>query len=307
MKNVKTGIILILSIAALSCETPVTPSFPNDGQQTVIYSFFGPDTPIHIDAFNTVSILERPTFDRASDLSISLFEDGIPLETLSASTTGYTSLSSAEEGKTYRLEALVGDQLLTAEGIIPEQVSIISTTIDQTIRQINLGEFGYPAHVTFLDPEESINYYMIEVFVDDCADGCREDDIAGTLNELLVEDVKVDPSGNTDIHIGGDPADIEGDPYLYFSDNEFNGQQFTFDFYLVPSLISIENPQEAVVKFVLKNISADYYQYLLTTDYQRQIEEEGTTAEPVQIHTNVQGGLGLFAGYNLAMATVRVN
>ncbi|MFY0600021.1 MAG: DUF4249 family protein [Cyclobacteriaceae bacterium] len=49
------------------------------------------------------------------------------------------------------------------------------------------------------------------------------------------------------------------------------------------------------------------YDYLITSDYQQQIEEEEGFAEPVQISSNIQNGLGVFESYNYDIYSVRIN
>lgn len=295
-------VLPILLIIIISCETVVTPELPNDPPQLVVYSFFRPGEPIRFDVFRSVSIFNTPSFEQVRGLTIELFQDGSHIESVGENQSDtYTSTSMAQTGATYRFEITTADGVVLSESFIPESVDIDQGTFSTDIQDINLGEYGYPASVTFTDQADEANYYLLEVLVDHCEDGCETNTVSGNLNEILVEDVKVDNSGNTDITIGSGPEDINGSRYLYLSDNGFDGQAFTLDFYVIPTLINPDDPTDVMVRYVLKSINEEYYQYLLTSDYQRQIEEEGTLAEPVQIFSNVQNGLGVFAGYGLSV------
>lgn len=300
--------IALLFIALSSCEMVVQPNLPDDGAGVVVYSFFRPEAPIQIDVFNTVSIYEKASMNRARGLTILLYENDELVESIMENGSGtYIGVTVPQPGKEYRFTTQAANTSIAAQSSVPEAVSITNATFSTTIKDINIGEYGYPAEITFTDPANEVNYYTLEVFVDDCADGCDEQGISGELNELLIEDVKVNTSGNVDIEIGAGPEGIDGSRYLYLTDNGFNGQPFSFKFYVIPTLLDMEESPEAIIKFVLKSVTEDYYNYLITSDYQKQIEDEGILAEPVQVYTNIQNGLGVFAGYNYSIISVKVD
>ena len=49
--------------------------------------------------------------------------------------------------------------------------------------------------------------------------------------------------------------------------------------------------------FFLKNVSFEYYEYFRTGMKQLEVIED-PFAEPVRIYSNIEGGKGIFAGYN---------
>jgi hypothetical protein len=118
-----------------------------------------------------------------------------------------------------------------------------------------------------------------------------------------VEELKVNASGNTDVEIGGGPQDVDGLKYIYFSDEGFNGESVTLRFFIVPTLINLNKDQN--IKFVLKSITREYYEYLRTSDFQQELEESGNLTEPVQVATNITNGLGTFSGYNFSLYTIK--
>jgi hypothetical protein len=298
MKNLLLPILLFL----ISCETVVTPELPDEPQRLVVYSFFRPDQPIRFDVFKTASILGSPDPLPQRNLSIALYQDDQLVETLLHNDEDtYLSTLLAKPGATYRFEIQTANGVVSGESTVPSAVAIDQATFSSEIQDINLGEFGYPASITFSDPADEVNYYALEVFVNQCQEGCAESETFGELNEVLIEEVKVNTSGNTTITISEGANGIEGLRYIYFSDNGFDGETISLDFYIIPTLIDPDKAAEYTVQYVLKSIPEAYYEYLLTSDYQRRIQEEGTLAEPVQIYTNVQNGLGVFAGYDISV------
>lgn len=182
-------------------------------------------------------------------------------------------------------------------------MSLSSASISSVIQYINSGKYGYPAEISLADPQARANYYSLEILVQNCNSGCTGDDLNGNLNELLVEDIKVNTSGNTDIELLGGAQLIDGLKFIYFSDQNFNGESLTLKFIIVPTLIDLNKDQN--IKFVLKSITPEYYQYLRTSDFQQELEKEGSPSEPVQIATNIENGLGTFAGYSYSIYTIK--
>ncbi len=302
----KTLLILTIGWAIFSCETPIDPELPESGSNTVIYSFFRPDTSLYVDVFSAIPILQENVFERNRQVSIQLFADGEFVENLALSEWGsYYSELYPREGVQYTVELQSGDEVVRGTDVIPQAVELLDATVGTELVDFNIGEYGYPAQITFRDPEHTVNYYALEVFVEDCSEGCVTTGISGELNELLIEELEVDTDGSTDVNIGGGPETLGGFRYLYFEDDSFNGEVFSYSFYIVPSKLNFEENNNVQIKFVLKSLSKSHFDYLLTSDYQRQIEEEGSLTEPVQVANNIENGVGAFAGYNYDVFLVR--
>jgi hypothetical protein len=173
------------------------------------------------------------------------------------------------------------------------------------LEDIDIGNYGYPSEISFNDPENETNYYAVEVLVENCSIGCSEETLDGKLNELLVEEVKVNTSGNTDVEIGGGPERIDGLKYIYFNDDQFDGKTIALKFFIIPVHVDLDANRNLLIKFVLKSVTREYYEYLRTSNYQTELEDGGNFSEPVQIATNIKNGLGTFAGYNYATYVIR--
>lgn len=290
--------IICVVFIAQSCETPIDPKLPENGSDVVVYSFYRPDSRIQMDVFNAIPILDVNSFQRLENLEVRLNVNGDFVEVLSEENGSYISSILPEEGDTFSFELMSEDGLVSASSYIPESVEILDATLSRELVDINIGEYGYPAEVTFQDPLGVTNYYSLEVFVEECSAGCSDQAIEGELNEVLIEDLDVDTGGTTDVIIGGGPEAIDGFRYLYFEDDSFDGEVFTFNFFIIPTLLNFDRSDDVKVRFVLKSLTKEYFDYLLTSDYQLTLEEEGSLSEPVQISTNINNGMGVFAGYN---------
>lgn len=81
-------------------------------------------------------------------------------------------------------------------------------------------------------------------------------------------------------------------PYLLINDELFEGSKHEINFKSRIYTVSSENK----FTFVLKHISEDYYKYLLS--YESYDYADGNPfAEPVQVFSNIENGLGIIATY----------
>jgi hypothetical protein len=232
-------------------------------------------------------------------------KNGAFAEQVTANSQGvYMTNQVAASGDRYEFETMDGSSMLSGSNYIPPSVSIVSGEVSEELEDIDIGKYGYPAKITLRDPADSVNYYAFEVLIDDCRSGCSSTNLDGVVNELLVEEVKVDISGNTDVNIGGGPERIDGLPYVYFNDDDFNGESITIRFYIIPVHLDFEENPNVVIKFVLKSITKEYYEYLRASDFQLESEDGNSFSEPVQVSSNIKNGLGTFAGYNYSVFSI---
>ena len=84
--------------------------------------------------------------------------------------------------------------------------------------------------------------------------------------------------------------------YFLFTDKSFNENNFRFN---VKSLYDLK---WKMIYFNLVNLSEDMYFYLET--YDRDYNSIEFIAEPVRIYSNIKGGRGIFAGYNLSRDSI---
>lgn len=299
-------LIALVCVIGFSCETTFTPNLPDNGSGVVVYSFFRPDAPIRFDVFETTPIMSKNALSRRRDLSIRLIKNGEFVEQVTANAQGsYVSSQIPVSGDHYKFEALDQAGMLSGSNYIPPTVPVVSAEVSDELEDIDVGKYGYPAQITLRDPGDSVNFYAFEVLIDDCRSGCSSSNLDGVVNELLVEEVKVNTSGNTDVNIGGGPERIDGLPYFYFNDDDFNGEAITIKFFIIPVHLNFEENPNVIVKFVLKSITKEYYDYLRTSDFQLKAEDGNSFAEPVQVSSNIRNGLGTFAGYNYSVFSIR--
>ena len=282
-----------------ACETPVEPLLPDAHSRLVVYSFFNPEQSWEVNLSESNFILDMEVISAIEEAEVAILQGNKVIERLKNVGKGvYVGETIPEPLVEYSIEVNTpsyGEVFATDH--IPERVPIYSFSISDTLTKVNVDEYGYPAQLVFNDPAAVANYYAVEVIIKDCKESCTEDIFEGKPGYLITEDLDVNTSGNNDITIGG-PSVINGNLVLFFDDKKFNGSGYKLNFFIVPVNIDFSIHHNYEVYLVLKSLSKSYYDYLVTSQFQEEIEESNNLAEPVQVANNISNGLGVFAGFN---------
>jgi len=214
----------------------------------------------------------------------------------------YTSTSKTVENKVYTLEVSAnGFPGVKSRFQVPRRVMIDAVEFGEP----NLVSSEYYSYsevngsIFFQDPPNEKNYYLMEVYAQlkqylyQYDESTRETIIVDSsyyYNAIYL--TSPDPSI---INIGVDDID----DHLLINDNLIDGNEVKLNFTAeINAGFDINGRKIAPEKLVvfLKHISEDYYNYLLT--YENYLYASGNPfAEPVQIASNIQNGLGMIAAY----------
>lgn len=229
----------------------------------------------------------------------------------------YQSLTTiAQTGKIYKIEIECdGFEMAWAETTIPEKVII--DTVRTEIKEVI--EYGYSEnrkfyYMKFSDPQNEKNYYRITL---SNARGRRETMWNDTTYQYeIVDSIKrVYVSYDFDPYIQSDDPLLNGnedaDDYLFsgadneyklFNDDLINGQDYELSFNQYYYNYGNENTTEIEGEFEHSNIrlmtlSREAYLYIKSS-YEHWYYDEEFLSEPVQVFTNINNGIGIFAGYS---------
>jgi hypothetical protein len=232
-------------------------------------------------------------------------------------TSEYRSVqTTARTGKTYKIEIEHDDyDMAWAETTIPEAVTI--DTLRSDTKEVN--EYGYTEtrrffHVKFTDPESIQNYYRLTYSL---STGHRQGDWSDKTGEFEINDsvkiVHVDTE--TDIYIDTDDPLLSGeedaDDFLFmgvgndynlFTDDLINGQTYDLSFnnyyYNNNSDDELEEGEFTKNTVQLFTLSKEAFLYIKSS-YEHWWYDEEFLTEPVQVYTNINNGIGIFAGYSV--------
>jgi hypothetical protein len=192
-------------------------------------------------------------------------------------------------GKTYKLTVVTANgEKATSSCTIPQPVDPSLIKFDSITEQTRNQPKRYYVKVLWRDPAGRTNAYQVAgIFRYTTPVNVREE----KYNSLSFDD---DNRGLfSDVGIDGDTI-VSGRAFLTPTSSTSN-QQFSF----------YSNYNTAIITVNLLSVDQSYYRYQEAVIRQRR-SRGNPFAEPVLIPSNIEGGLGCFAGYNNSTLTRRL-
>lgn len=285
MKNV---ILVIVSIGVISCSTILDINIPARPPKLTLNAIFNPDSLWSASLTVDHDILDsREFFDPVNDAVVVVYQDNISVDTLrlrmrdphfSTNLPNYYSASEKPvNSRPYEIRAIARKYgTVSATSAIPD-----STTIHDVTGQIHAQSGEATITLTFKDRENEHNYYFA---------GIKEK--YAYYNHVSKDTIK----GEAFVTVStNDPAfqpNHGGDRGILFGDGLFDGKEIS----LTLTLHYFYPKQGEEIKICLRTISADLYNYLVSSDLQTQTKDD-PFAQPALVFSNINNGAGIFAGY----------
>jgi hypothetical protein len=286
---------------AVGCETTVDVDLPEHESQLVINELFaaGEAWRVSVTASRSIRDAGAGAFPPVEDATVEIRAggpDGRVLDTLTydAEHDVYRSFdhdTGPEQSETYaiRVSAPGFSGVAEAVGRAPAPVPLGS---------LSRGEAPEPEQteidVQLTDPEGRDDYYTLSVY----QQAVRSDTVGlqvelsfSSTSPLLQENAQ-------EQFIDDGPGEVRTTYYdgALFSDTAFEGETRRMSIRFTADNISDLPPDvEKRTVVVLTSLSEDRYEYRRTLRLSERTGEN-PFSEPVQIHSNVRGGLGIFAG-----------
>ena len=293
-------LILLLPVLALLSLSNCTKEIDFDAQdiapRIVINSLFTNDSVWAANISRSVGVLDTTSYTNIDDAVVSIFDgNGIMVTSLTNQGEGlYTSISEAtpEANESYTIEVSApGYTAVNATNAIPSAIPIYD--IDTVSSTNNNDQTILETTINFQDPPETDNYYMVEVLIKGTWINEWEEDtiefrepLEISCNDLNIETINSFTSGGFE------------NTYLYImlKDQNFNGEDYSLTFSVI-NYAEIKD-MDLFGEIRLVNTSEAYFNYLKSFNmYQNTINNPFAT--PVQVYSNVNNGMGIFAGGTL--------
>jgi|GEM_PF-5109168 len=275
-------IIVALSIIFSGCSSDIEVDLPKPKNKISVAGFLNPDS-VFLHFSQNTYILDHENWGNVVDIqniSINLKENENEIPNLERkflnrgifrSVYYFTSIKKPEEGKTYTLTVSApGYPTINSQTYIPYSVPF---TLESRVsnQYTNSMEFI----VTFNDPADKVNYYMVEFW-----DLSQIDDLY-PLKRIECHDPIVEEALSTTSW--GQPI---------FSDKAINGKTYSIRFFV--HNLGIFTPKYKI-RFV--SLSEDLYKYFLSMEQWSKTYYDGF-GEPVILYQNIMNGIGIFGGYS---------
>ena len=307
-------LLSLLTISLLVCSCGNTPKFEleEDPGEIVVVSNFNLTKDIKVFVSKSRSILgDQSRTEYVDNAVVELYKGKQYLETLSiAGSKGdgyeavfYTSNTfQPEEDVLYTIKVQVpGYEEVTAKSRIPSSIQLVSLEIAslKTVeRPDGKASLEFDLNLQFEDPAEEINYYHINLMQQYHPFFVVEEDTIFDPSSAYMETVII----TSKINSNNEVAHISGGVLL--KDQPFNGKIIS---YTLPVNLVID-PQEEIPGnlFVdLRTVSEEYYLYFDALSRQDESDDTPFTP-PVFLFDNIEGGKGVFAGYNSSLDSLQI-
>ncbi|HYQ55778.1 MAG TPA: DUF4249 domain-containing protein [Draconibacterium sp.] len=233
----------------------------------------------------------------------------------------YKATVLGEAGKTYRLEILAdGFNTVRCETTVPDPVEILawdSTTVFNTDSYGSSGRSEFS--LEFDDNGQQHNYYQLQ------SKSIQGQEMLGHMPDGTIihsDTVLIRPQQyesveilNTQLNDAINEADelITGTPdnrFAIFNDDSFNGEKMKlrfvpgYNYYTYYGNISYDNSASFRIRDIyLYSLTEEYYNYLNTANLHFWFDED-FFSEPVQVYSNINGGIGIWGSANYASFSI---
>jgi len=320
----KTSILILLVVLIVSsCQKVIEFSGSITDPQMVVNCLLTPDSVVSAQVSQSRFFLSNSaTFESIDNANVSLYVNGLLKENnLKGKTNGvYAGVYKPIAGDSINLKIKIpGKDDITCSTTIPQPVGPfwinsnleltgINTpiTTPKTGGALGLDTIGISVgrrmflSLTFKDNPDVTNYYRLVVYTKTYSGTKVSTDYTFYFDDIV--------SGNSTGDVVGPPTSLSSNKFNVFSDELFNGKQYSLKFSVDNNFNSYfpghNKPQPSKSLFVnLQSISKSYYLYLQTRS---NIKTNSFFAEPVQVYSNINGGVGIMGGYTNSN-TARIN
>lgn len=278
MKKLLLYTVAIFGIT--SCTKQIPFDDPGAESKIAISCFLDEADSISVVVSKSASILRPNDIERIEDADLELFENGISVGSLTPDLDFVYRLDFAPvQGNNYEIKASAnGLEDVSSTTTIPNAVTATNAAVNEAV---SVDQDVY--RLTFdIDDPSGDNYYIVYV-----------------VQEYWPGEYQTQSFTSTEpTFLGG-----SGDNYFWngaaFRDDSFDGQikKFTLD------LDYFNGEPDFPTSVLLVSATEEFFNYFVT--YEAYQSTTGDPfAQPVQIYSNVENGLGIFAGLNRSLTVI---
>ena len=310
--------ILIISIAILfifsSCEKKLDIDLPDSEKKIVVNGIVNPDSLMKVRISKSMNVLDNGKIQYLSDATVKLFKDDTLLEELTNLDSGYFQSSVVPKiNSDYKLTVDYSDLTSVSASIKlqnPVQIMEIDTVSEMQFYNYGNGFIGtlYVMHfnIKISDNANLTNFYFLSISA--LTPLYEYDFNSGEYILVGYENNSIGLSSQDPVLSNSEHFILDSKSGIVFSDEMFNGTEYTLN---VESYIQkyreFEEQDElgAMYYIELLTVTQDVYNYITSYNL-NQYTQYDPFAQPVQILSNVNNGLGLFSGYTMDVDSVYV-
>ena len=295
--------IIILSslLLFLSCEKEIDISIDITQPKLVVNGLFFSDSLWKLEISSSKYIYDTGAILLVNDALVTILDSKGNNYTLTNAGKGiYSSLSKKPElGESYTINVSHDNyENVSATSKMPDKIQI--EKVEEKDITITSGTQYRKVAVTFNDNQEN-DFYSISV--NSVYLSIENDELTGKTDTVEIsspiELYSQDPTL-------GEFSETSYGSKIVFSDDIFNGKSYTFEFLIDENYLTLNGetdnsgPDLNQIKLFMSRITEEYYFY--ETSYEEyNLNNDNYFSQPVQVYTNIENGLGIFAGYSVTV------
>lgn len=289
----KNLIILLTAVVSLSACRQEIPfgQLPEFTPKLVLNSELNNERPVSIQVSSSTFAYTIGSPEILADATVLLYENGVQVPlTYNDFFDRYESTITPKPGSLYTISAgKAGFPSVTAQARIPDLLRNKSMIYVQDGGIDNNGNTSDLLGLAFDDDPDKTNYYKINFLY-----------YSETLEEYLGFDYNTD-----DPSLNAYDAAKTDDGGFVITDRLFNGQRK--EFRAVPPAGLVFNNKDIKYLIEIRHLSEEYYRYYTSlSKFKEYMEQPGALLQSgITVFSNVNGGLGIFAGTQLESDTIR--
>jgi len=311
----KSSIFFVIILTLLSCTKEIEIDLPKPQTKISVFSTITPFTS-PIPKYLNISLLKSNyIFDSThyyiNDATVYYSMNNIIIDTLDYDIQNktYTISSSIQSypiaGNKYGITIVKsGFDTISATTIVPQKVEITDTSITPIVYFDETGSVSSEIRISFNDNANIKNYY--EIVVSDISYNYNN------INELYRLSTNDKSVVVQSYYPSLDRFDLRMPRFLLFTDDFFNGTSHTMSIYYTPPQTESDHRyiSSHYISVHLRNVTKDYFMYkttMLQHLYQREENILYGMGEPINVHSNIKNGYGIFAAYNTDIVSMHID
>jgi hypothetical protein len=317
MLSLRKYIVLALLPVLAACEKELEYDVESPQAALVVNCIFAEDSLWQVEVSTTARPGNGEQIQLLKDAQISIYENNVRLNDFVLDSMDARPLSQGEDvggrtgsvkfffhrtinsrgraGRDYEIRVSHPQYpVVYGTSVIPRapRARLLSNTTSSAILIKGVSHTHLPFKIS---DEGGNNYYGLEVWVRHNATDPQMSRLGFYSSNPILEENFVSVEGNSQLF-----QYFPASSGVFFSNLNFGSQEQGLDI-MIPT--SVFNSAAELYVRVL-HLSPQLYEF--ATSYQRQLlNQSNPFAEPAQVYSNIQNGIGIFAGYSLAELQVR--
>jgi hypothetical protein len=307
------GILLLLPLA-FGCERELEFELRTAKPKLVVNSIFGQDSLFKVEISTTAEPGQGNSINSLTDARIFLTEDGVAISDLvldSASALPWSQMegdrpvertlyfqrsefSRVRAGREYKILVSYPDyETAEATATVP-RAARVNFEPERSVTNLLLGNRDLMEVRFSIADDGQPHYYAIEL-VSVVGNNEKEEKAEFYSFETAFSQNLVD-AGN----VSGEGVWYFSQDGIYFSNSTFRGAEKEFSIFVDSQRLTGKDG----LKLRIISLSEEFYQF--ARSYQQQQQNAGNPfAEPVPVYSNIENGLGIFAGYAVSEVVLK--